>query len=941
MPLGTPPSYRPARATDLLHMRLEVAFDFQKHRVFGVETLTFTALAGGTDRLLLDTEDCTIRSVRELASHVPNVISRGSQKGSALPFSVANKTLSVTLPRRLSPGRKMTVEIAYDGVSKRGQGLHFVGPYAGYPQRLMVWSQGEPDDNHRWFPTWDQPDDKFSSEMIVTVPAAMTAVSNGRLLRVSNDGFAGSRNTMKAGATGAAATSATTAPNAPAVSLSPPAGPTRTFHWRQDKPHSTYLVSVVAGEMAHVQERAGKLPLSYYVPVGREDDVRRTFAETPKMIATFERLLGVAYPWDKYAQIACWEYGGGMENTSATILGTGNLVQRGEEADREATGLVAHELAHQWFGDLVTCRDWGEIWLNESFATYFDMLYTRDSRGEDAYAMQLRGARQSYLREVARVRRPVATPLYPSKWAMFGSGTTYSKGGYLLHTLRERMGDEAFFGGLRLYLTRNAYQPVETADLRRALEEYSGQSLGDWFDQWILRPGHAELKVDWKWDEKAGVAQVSVAQTQNTSDGTPLYRQPLQLLFRAGGQMLTREVNVTRGSETFSVALPAAPEMLLVDPRHRWMMTLDMARAPEAWMAQLRHGPDAWSRVDAAQALSRLIGNETAGGFVPRALPPGASPRALPLGAPPPGPARRAFRAGMRAAQNAEASRTPASPASPEPPASAERATVRAALRESLSRDPARWVRVEAARALAPAAAAADRDALVAAWRETGPRGRADMVEALADVPAALSPVPLLHEIMTGDISRRARGIALRALARRGGDERAAALRQARLLVADNADAPPSLRLTALQVLAEWNPADALPVAMRWAGPGASLETRGGALALLETLGRGDATVRDLLLSAAAPDSPVRAAAANALVQRSEPESAAALEAQAKAAADPEQREFLTGAAGRIRQAIERRQREVDAARERLQQAEQEAAAARRRLQELEPGAGQ
>ena len=224
---------------------------------------------------------------------------------------------------------------------------------------------------------------------------------------------------------------------------------------------------------------------------------RRFMGKTPQMIRFYGEKLGQPYPYAKYAQVCVPDFiAGGMENITATTMTDSALHDEIAELERDEDGLVAHELAHQWFGDLLTCKDWSHIWLNEGFASYFGPLFTEHDRGDDVFRLEMKGSLEGYLGSDQRYRRPIVESLYETSDDMF-DGVTYSKGACVLHTLRGLLGDVAWWKGIRAYVAAHKFQVVETDDFRKAMETASGKDLKWFFDQWVYKAGHPELKVRW------------------------------------------------------------------------------------------------------------------------------------------------------------------------------------------------------------------------------------------------------------------------------------------------------------------------------------------------------------------------------------------------------------------------------------------------------------
>jgi aminopeptidase N len=385
------------------------------------------------------------------------------------------------------------------------------------------------------------------------------------------------------------------------------------WHWRLGTPHSPYLVTLAVGRFAELRDHWRGIPITYYCERGREADTRRAFGKTPKAMAFFSRLIGLRYPYEKYAQVAAAEFiYGGMENTSATTQ-TDTVLHDARahlEVEPRATGLMAHELAHQWFGDLLTCRDWSHAWLNESFATYFAALFVEHDRGRDDFALKLWQNAGAYFEEDReRYRRPLVTNLWRDPSDLFDRHL-YEKGACVLHMLRYVLGDDDFRRAIRHYVRAHRRSaPVETADLVVAIEEATGRNLRRFFDQWVYRAGHPDYRVSYWWEARGRRAHLVVRQTQKTGDDVGLFAMPLEVELvwgrGAAGRRRVREM-VEEREHHFIYRLPREPRMIRPDPNHfllaRWEVTLP----PACWRAQLTEDPHPVGRIAAAQALGRL-----------------------------------------------------------------------------------------------------------------------------------------------------------------------------------------------------------------------------------------------------------------------------------------------------------------------------------------------
>lgn len=552
---GTRPQFAPDRQFDIQHYRIAVDLDLERKAIRGTCAITVAAIGTARQWLELDAVEMDIEAVR-----IDN---------RALTFHYDERRLRIDLGEPLAAGEAATIEVVYATVPRRG--LYFIAPSDAYPTKArQVWSQGQDRDSRYWFPCFDAPHQKSTTEVIATVPATFYALSNGGLV---NDHTEGDR---------------------------------RTMHWRFDTPHSCYLVTLVAAEFSRLVERAGDIDISYYVQPGREDDALRCLGRTPKMIALFSDLFGVPYPYEKYAQVFVADFiFGGMENTTATTLTDSVLYDERASLDWDADDLVAHELAHQWFGDLLTCRDWGEGWLNEGFATYSEYLWNEHQHNRDEAWMVLDDFAQNYFGEDSdRYRRRVATKHYENPIDVFDHHL-YEKGGRILHMLRHVLGDDAFWHAIRHYLTKHRHGAVETRDLARAIEDATGRVLDWFFSQWVLDgAGHPELSVTLGWDPDQHMARIAVEQTHDVGADTPLFRLPTSVRFRVDGQDHDHAIEISEKNHVFFVTLAGEPTQMIFDPGKVLLAKVKTDKAAPLWRDELAGAAEAADRIHAAAELA-------------------------------------------------------------------------------------------------------------------------------------------------------------------------------------------------------------------------------------------------------------------------------------------------------------------------------------------------
>jgi aminopeptidase N len=501
--------------------------------------------------------------------------------GKPLRFDYDGQRLMVHLEPALRSGEEITIEVDYR-VTRPRLGLYFITPDAAYPEKpVQVWTQCQDEDARYWLPCFDAPNEMATTEITVTVPQPFFALSNGTLRATRRDD----------------------------------AAQTLTYHWVQEQPHATYLMTLVVGEFAEHTEMVDGLPVQWYVTLGREADGQRAFGDTPEMLRFFSSKIGVPYPWPKYAQVAVSDFVfGGMENTSATTQTDLTLHDERAHVDFSSNGLVAHELAHQWFGNLLTCKHWSHAWLNEGFATYFDALFHEHHKGQDEFRYLMYENAQEYFREDAeRYRRPLVTNVYQEPIDLFDRHL-YEKGALVLHMLRYVLGEEMFWRSITQYVSMHRHQVVETVDLERAIEIATGRNLQAFFKQWVYQGGYPEYQVEFAWDEPSRMATVTIRQEQQTTTEhgveTPLFDMPVTLSLALPDSTQEVPLRIKEALHVFHIPLPAKPRWLSFDPGNWILKKLQLKVPKDLLMAQLEHDPDPMGRIYAAQALGELASLE-------------------------------------------------------------------------------------------------------------------------------------------------------------------------------------------------------------------------------------------------------------------------------------------------------------------------------------------
>ena len=543
---------------DVTRIDLDLRVDLEAQKVSGSASLTLKAIRN-VNQVRLDAANLSVEAVQWR----PRPAEGEGEAARAVGFTSSDQHLTVHLP--LERGAEGTIVVRYAAEKPRA-GLFFYKPSADAPDvPYQVWSQGESEGNRWWFPCVDHPSERAATSLTAHVAKGLTVISNGELLEKTEG------------------------------------EEWDTWRFEQTREHTAYLVSLIVGTFDVERDTWRGKPLGYYVPPGRKGDIPRSFAETKAMLDFFSDYTGEEFPWPKYDQTVVEQFSwGGMENTGATTLNERTLHDERAHLDFSSEPLVAHELAHQWFGDLITCRDWAHIWLNESFATYFQALWMEHRQGPDRFAREMFGKRDSGLR--SGKDRPILDRLYASPDTVF-DGRAYPKGACVLHMLRKKLGDATWKRAIQRYVREAKDQSVETYRLRAALEAESGLSLERFFHDWLDQPGNPELEVRLTHDVEAQLAIVEVEQKQKDR----IYELPLRVVvgWGEGEQRSTAEQHQTTDERKvrFTFPSPTPPTWFRFDPREEVLLKQVKVHKPRAlWIAQLERD-DTWGRLRAARAL--------------------------------------------------------------------------------------------------------------------------------------------------------------------------------------------------------------------------------------------------------------------------------------------------------------------------------------------------
>ncbi len=555
------------RIIDITHTKLDLSFDFQKERVLGEAWIDFTPIFDPVSAFELDAQYFDIHSIstgqgREVDYYYqdslriiidwPEVLER-------------NDTAQIYIDYTAVPGRK--AEGGSSAISSN-KGLFFINPRGTVPNKpTQIWTQGETEHNSNWFPTQDQPNERCSQEINLTVPIEYETLSNGILLKseILNDSM-------------------------------------RRDHWVQDLPHAPYLFMLAIGEFAVVRDRWEDINLAYYVEPEYKADAPQIFDHTPEMLTYFSDLLQYKYPWPKYDQVIVRDFvSGAMENTGAVVFGDFVQKHQLDLPGNDNDFIVAHEMFHHWFGDLVTCESWSNLTMNEGFANYSEYLWKEYKEGRDQADHHRSNQISGYLAEARQKKRPIVDFEYVRPEDMFDAHS-YNKGGLVMHMLRHYLGTEKFFAGLNLYLNRHEYSAVETHHLRLAMEEISGEDLNWFFNQWFYEAGHPQLNISQDFSD--GQLTLVVEQTQNAEKQPAIFTLPTSVdIYDAQGRKLNHEITIDKRQSTFAFEMEEEPALVIFDPKDILLAEIQHSKSPEEYAMQYQLSSTYRHRVKALKEL--------------------------------------------------------------------------------------------------------------------------------------------------------------------------------------------------------------------------------------------------------------------------------------------------------------------------------------------------
>ncbi|MEN1680365.1 MAG: M1 family aminopeptidase [Planctomycetota bacterium] len=548
--------YAPDRLVDVERIKIDVTPNFAEQTIEAETTLTFSPISRPVREVTLD---AVLLRVESVTSDPP-----------LADYSSNDHTLTLLFESPLEPGQTATVTVKYSAQPK--QGLYFRTEAMGYPAgEDHIWTQGQTYEARHWYPCFDSPNERSSTEVICRVPADMTVLSNGREVSNAVDADTG----------------------------------LRAVHWVQEKPHPNYLVCLVAGHFAKLEKNVGDLKLRFFTQPSLAEHAANSFADTDEIIRFFQDETGMPFPWDKYDQVTIRDFtSGGMENTTLTTLTHGTVFSNETENIYSSRGLDAHETAHQWFGDYVTCEDWSNLWLNEGFATYYTHLYKGHRLGRDEMLYGLYRDAQGRILPNADDTKPIVYRDYKNSWEQFDY-RAYPKGSWVLHMLRNRLGKDVYRAGIKNYLERHALTSVATPELLAELEAASGLELDRFFDQYVYHGGAPVLKISHKWLAKEKLLHVQVEQTQKVSDDILLFHLPATFRFHLKDGVVDKPAEIDGAEHDFYFALPSEPEVVRFDPELTLLAKVEYSKPQPMLEAQLKLEGDVIGRIMAAEALGK------------------------------------------------------------------------------------------------------------------------------------------------------------------------------------------------------------------------------------------------------------------------------------------------------------------------------------------------
>jgi aminopeptidase N len=572
-----------SQTIDLKHIEIDLRFDWAKKQAYGTAALTLSPV-NPTDKITLDAGFLTINSA-------------STQNGIPLKFEYdggdKNDNLRITLERVYAAGEAITVKIDYrtNWVNQpdpnslggtNGKGIRFTEPTSNDPNKMReIWSMGEPESNRYWFPSYDSPNDFRTTEFTATVDKKLTVISNGRLVETKDN-----------------------------------ADGTRTFHWKTDTPYANFLTSFVIGEFVDVKQNYQDIELHNFGYPHEKEWVAASVERLPDMVKFFSEKIGVKYPYPSYSQVFVQDIGSFTSNMNVSTI-TENMV---DDYPTHADFFYlwdlteAEALAQQWFGNYLTSRDWSDVWLNKSFAHYFNCLYNEHKNGREEWLLWVHSFDQSaYLFDWnSGNRRPIITQNYENALSFISDNYSTIRGALVLNMLRKHLGEENWWKAIRHYVKSNANKAVTTEDFRKAVEETAGVSMNWFFEQWLYKMGHPIFEVTKLYDETKKELTLNVKQIQKI-DSNNAYPQ---VEFFQGKVEIEIDDKIKqvwlepKGENVFTFASSNPPKLVNFDFESAWIKELRFEKSFDELLYQFQNDKDVLGKIWAMRELVKIAKDE-------------------------------------------------------------------------------------------------------------------------------------------------------------------------------------------------------------------------------------------------------------------------------------------------------------------------------------------
>ena len=554
----------PSKENDLIHTKLVASFDYENAQLNGEVWLNLRPHINATNTVSLDAKGMDLHAVALL----------NKNKTAALKYTYDGLIIKIQLDRTYKPTENYTVYIKYTAKPNEykakgsaaindAKGLYFINPLGQDSSKpIQIWTQGETEGTSVWLPIIDKPNQKSTQEFQLTVPSKYVSLSNGLLTKQIDN---------KNG--------------------------TRVDIWKMDLPHAPYLFFLAIGDYSIVKDYYKGKEVSYYVEKEYEKQARQIYGKTPAMIAYYEDILGIAYPWAKYAQISGREYvSGAMENTTATMHNDMVLQDARELKDGNGwESTIAHELFHHWFGDLVTAESWSNITVNESFADYSQTLWLEHSKGKDAGQFENYTGLKNYLNSPSDAEKDLVRFYYKEREDVFDI-VSYQKGGRVLNMLRHLVGDKAFFEALHSYLVENKFGTGTAVKLKLAFEKVTGKDLDWFFNQWYFGSGHPYVRIEEKYLPAEKKVLIILQQNQ-LQDKT--FTIPIGIDVYVAGQRNHYEVWNKKRIDSFYFNAATQPDNVNIDNDKTLLWVKDESKTMSEYAFQYFHARNFEDRLEA------------------------------------------------------------------------------------------------------------------------------------------------------------------------------------------------------------------------------------------------------------------------------------------------------------------------------------------------------